>query len=140
MGGNLVCLMYDSSEKVSGDWNFEPLISQLRAALPTLFFKGLEVAGLGEAVASPKLWRISHHYGQRRWILEGRLSSWNQAQAYGPNPPRFLWATLHRQAGTAQWHLSPQFISNMFAPKWFRVMCRMPACYMNNNNPIITIQ
>ena len=37
------------------------------------------------------------------------------------------------------WHLPAQFTISAFAPKSFRVMCGMPACYMSNN-PIITIQ
>ena len=37
------------------------------------------------------------------------------------------------------WHLPAQFTISAFAPKSFRVVCGMPACYMSNN-PIITIQ
>jgi len=37
------------------------------------------------------------------------------------------------------WYLPAQFTISAFAPKSFRVMCGMPACYMSNN-PIITIQ
>lgn len=138
--GNLICLMYHNSEKVHGAWNLKLLTISWRAAFPTLLLMGKGLAGRGGAVAGPSCGG-SYIVMVREGGSEERDWSYSWAQAHGSSPPGFSWATLSRGQDSPQ-HLPPQFIRNASAPIWCRVMCGMPACYMNNyhnnNNNAVT--